>query len=367
MVGVAFMLEFVTLCSRLDFMLNEGLAYVPHKLVDGSIEYYADGQMEDITLKNAELSGCSFNTTDAYRLPRGADCQYWLIDMGLELFSQGWVQFSVVISLILTFLMRGGAVGMKLWFEYHQELKIRDGEENNDDGLCVRMMGKWFAELGLFCVAFMLQTQQYLIIFPLEVIFPNAYCLDVEVPVPVEKAICLFKIAAAAVPIGLPLCVGCALVMRFIMHIFQNDTEKHWLVSLLLGIIFIQSVVWFGYGISMIVLWLFGGFVIGIWYSAAGLSLGFPSAEYAFTSFALTVAPFLLLKIELVVYNMYMLIGASSNNKVVPVEEDENKEVAGAVQAQRVEDTLKDIDDAQQAQHEKRLKDQRQLQQQQQL
>ena len=57
----------------------------------------------------------------------------------------------------------------------------------------------------MYAIMFMLRTQQYLIMCPLEVIIPNAESMKVEVPVPIEEAIRLFKVTAAVIPIGMPM------------------------------------------------------------------------------------------------------------------------------------------------------------------
>jgi hypothetical protein len=89
------------------------------------------------------------------------------------------VKFSLEIWTILRFI----SFGVKIFFD------MALANESHDSFEC--------------CLHF----HQFIALLPLEIILPNEYCLHVQIPVSVMKAVCRYKIACAGLPIGLPLCI----------------------------------------------------------------------------------------------------------------------------------------------------------------
>jgi hypothetical protein len=183
-----------------------------------------------------------------------------MFPLGLELLSQGYVQFSVglgiLISIVFQFIM--GFVDMAL--------HMVNREEMEPGGAAVLIIGKMIFE-------FALSVQQYMVLFPLQNVLPTPYCLIINVPhdVEIEYAVCLFKISTAGIPIGLPCLVGGGFIG------FAGLGMGGW-AGIIIGLI---GLFFFGFGLSLLIFWLFGGFVLGSWYMFTGGTYGFSPSTTA--------------------------------------------------------------------------------------
>ena len=140
-----------------------------------------------------------------------------------------------------------------------------------------------------------LHYQQFLVLLPVQAILPNNYCLNIEVPVSTKEAICLYKIACAGIPFGLPMAIGC-IGLGYICFKQLSGSDDDFTKVLLRVSILICSIMGC-FGLSMIIFWIFGGVFLGIWYSFGGLSFGYLTSK-TFLLLVLFSATSFLIKLE---------------------------------------------------------------------
>lgn len=289
---VYLIVEIVILCARADFMLNEGDDYKASILKNGDLVYIKSG-LENLGDESREKVECPYDLEDVRPAP-DSTCSYWFIDLNPNLVSQGWVQFSIGVGLIVAILLRFIAFGCKLAYDFR---------ENDDPGSYSAAILEgccgWFF---MTVIEMTLHFQQFISLLPIEVILPNAYCLDVQVPVATMKAICRYKIAAAAIPIGVPISIGGFGFAAFMGALI--DSTEGW-CKFIVAMLAIYGVILGMYGLSFVVFWLFGGIVLGYWYVFGGVSLNYLTSNTNLILVALSSSVFILLLIEKVVTSCF--------------------------------------------------------------
>jgi hypothetical protein len=279
------LIEIVILCGRADFMLNSGSDYEPHILENGELVYFKSG-LWNLGDHSRHQVGCPYNLEGSYPAPDNT-CMYWFMPLNANLVSQGWVQFSLGVGLIFAILFRIIAFGCKLGYDNREKVN----HDSVADALCAGICG-W---LLITTVELILHFQQFISLLPIEVILPNAYCLQVQVPVATMKAVCRYKIAAAAIPIGLPMAIGgfgFAALCGSVISQLKEGAQAFAAFLTVVGIIFGM------YGLTFVIFWLFGGIVLGFWYVFGGVSLGYLTSDTNLILVLLSSSVFFLLLIE---------------------------------------------------------------------
>jgi hypothetical protein len=279
------LIEIVILCGRADFMLNNGGDYEPHILKNGELVYFKSG-LWNLGDHSRHQVGCPYNLEDSYPAPDNT-CMYWFMPLNANLVSQGWVQFSLGVGLIIAIVFRIIAFGCKLVYDNREKVKHASAA----DAFCAGICG-W---LLVTIVELILHFQQFISLLPIEVILPNAYCLEVQVPVATMKAICRYKIAAAAIPIGLPISIGGFGVAVFFGSMAKQLTEGAQAFAVFCSLV---GIIFGVYGLTFVIFWLFGGIVLGFWYVFGGVSLGYLTSDTNLILVLLSSSVFFLLLIE---------------------------------------------------------------------
>jgi hypothetical protein len=286
--GMWYILDVATLCARLDFLLNEGTHYKPYILEgSGELVYFTD-HLRYAGKSAREAAGCDYNTEAAESAPYDT-CQYWTIKLGPDLATEGWVRFSLGLGLIIAICLRAGAFILAVIS--HKKSKKLGGFCSAEGFLFI---------IGMSVIDALLHLQQYIGLLPLEAALPNAYCIQMQVPETTKKAICLFKIAAAAIPYGLPMFVGCAIGAYFLFLMGMNlISEGENAIMAFFGFVCIAGAgycaVYSFFGLTFIIFWFFGGIWLGIHYTVAGLGLDYLLSQYSFFFIAITATTYALL------------------------------------------------------------------------
>lgn len=213
----------------------------------------------------------------------GHDAAYtcsFIYPLGPQLISQGYVQFSIGVQLIFIVFVQYSCLLVKILLL-----------DPNSNGTIAAN-----ASCCLMCAffEFVLNLHQFLILLPLTAVLPNEYCAIVQVPVSTERAICLFKIAAAMLPYGIPSVFGgcCILYVAYLIGKSGRKTDNvvYYLLSFIIGV---AGLYFFATGLCMVIFWVFGGIFIGMWYGLEGASLAYSTAETALILNTMKCTPFL--------------------------------------------------------------------------
>jgi len=150
---------------------------------------------------------------------------------------------------------------------------IAEGEQNlfEADTLAAKFYRIFSANIVVFAkktpfllICLIFSSQQALCLLPLTSLDINPYCAYLQVPLSQQRSICLYKWSAAAIPYGIPLILTAltGLKAAYAVHEQLRMTALSIsIVSLIIG----------GAGASFLVIWLFAGIPIGIWFRFAGL------------------------------------------------------------------------------------------------
>jgi hypothetical protein len=284
------MTEVVVIIGRADFMFRHGSEYEAHRLRNGDLVYFKK-ELYGLTRESRIDVGCNYNLVD---VQAAADdtCSYWFLDLNANLLSQGWVKFSLGIGLMITIILRLFAFAVKIAFDK----SLSDESKNSAGGVIGEEIWGW---LVMTIVELCLHFQQFIVLLPFEVILPNDYCLHVQVPVSVLKAICRYKIACTGIPIGLPMFVGCGAVSFLLASCAESMSEGNGkYCAMFFGLMALSCAIWSFFGLTMIIFWLFGGIVLGFWYVFGGLSLGYLTSEINFILVLVSSSTVLILFLE---------------------------------------------------------------------
>jgi hypothetical protein len=249
-------IEIVILGARANFFFHHGAKYEAYILKHGELVYIKEA-IRHLSDQSRKSVGCPYNLEDSHPAPEKM-CSYWFLDFNPNLISQGWVQFSLGIGLIVAIILRMVSFGFKICLECADD----DASQNETrfERACSKLCTSFFVTL----VELFLHFQQFISLLPFEVILPNAYCLEVQVPVATMKAICRYKLAAAAIPIGMPIAIaglGVAFVCFSIVQTNGSDNGASCGFAIFgLPFLFIGL-----FGFTIVIFWMFGGIVLGFW------------------------------------------------------------------------------------------------------
>ena len=322
-VAIAFFFEYILLCSRMNYLLEMGPnAYKPtigkNDLVWLGPQYFTVGS--HTLARNhcpTDLGGYDNQGT-----PAAADfCAFWFLPFSAGIMNSSYEAFSTCLALIIYILLQYIAVGLKLAAE-----KVELGNEVPENETFLARIGRIVltrmnnmyrrspgetalsevspeanrhesciskvyrisrtAIVGaimktpvlVYCL--ILSCQQALCLLPLTSLEANPFCAYLQVPLSQQESICLYKWAAGAIPCGLPLLLASALSFLFGLGCVNfcgesngsNEDKSAGRVFILIGIcIALASLVIGGVGACLLIIWLFAGVPLGIWFRIAGI------------------------------------------------------------------------------------------------
>ena len=233
--------------GELVFLAKEFFSATPGELRDAGCDY------EDIVGAH-EHSGnyaCSF-----------------IYPLGLQLISQGYVQFSIGSQLIIIVFLQFTCLFTKVYLI----------DQHSSDSAATTALSCLLSA----SIEFLLNCHQYMIMLPLTAVLPNPFCAVVQVPVSTEKALCLFKVAAAMLPYGIPSVAGGSVLLYFSYSYGRSGSKNNnaflYLVSFLAGV---SGLYFFMTGMCLVCFWLFGCIVLGMWYGMEGAAKSYAAADTA--------------------------------------------------------------------------------------
>jgi hypothetical protein len=280
-------IEIVILASRTHFMLTEGSQYDPYELKSGDLVYMKRGSLLGIGQEARAVVGCPYDIDDAMPASDGV-CSFASFEFNANLLTQGWVQCSLGLSLFISILFRIGIFAFKLSYD------INSHEPNSYIVAILSGVSGW---ISVTIVVMLLHIQQFISLLPIELIRPNAYCLEIHVPVSTTTAICQYKIGAAVILIGFPVAIA-GLVFAFILFSLRHPKASFAaIVSTMIGLC----------GLAMTLVWLFGGIVLGFWYVFADLHASESTLTLAALSTGVLALVFIDSLVQRIVYGDYML------------------------------------------------------------
>ena len=250
--------------------------------------YLAD-EFFSATPRELADAGCAYeNIIGAHEHSGDYTCSF-IYPLGPQLISQGYVQFSLATQLIFI-----------LFLQYTCLLaKILLLDQNSTGTIASNALSCAFSA----GIEFFLNVHQFMIMLPLTAVLPNPFCAHVQVPVETEKAICLFKIAAAMLPYGVPSFLGgcCIIYVAFVIAKSgrKNNNVLMYFSSFLVGMV---GLYFFATGLCMIIFWIFGCMVLGSWYSIKGFSLSYSTSETALLLNLMKCSPFLFSFFDVVLF-----------------------------------------------------------------
>jgi hypothetical protein len=241
-----FAYEYICLCLQFDYLLNNTDAFVP---------CYESGPDSDIMWYRNR--GCT-NV--------GTLCNFWNLDVDYlkwdaSLMGQAIDKISVGLGLIIYPLLRLFAVFLYIYLS--DRGPFADSEMNGATRVALG-----FLQTAIFgIVEYIIMQQQSCVLMPLQfgILAPDQSSFRLDVPVPQRQALCLYKTAAAGIPIGIPMFLGGVCIMSLMakkMEIDKEDPEKKAMSTCFLLCICGSPCI---IGLALIIFWLFGGFVIGAW------------------------------------------------------------------------------------------------------
>ena len=238
-----FMYEYICLCHQFDYLLKNSAALVP---------CYESGPDSDIMWKRN--AGCNIGTL----------CNFWNLESDslkwdASLMGQTIDKISVGIGLIIYPLLRLLATFLYIYFS--------DRGPFSDPGMSAsKRVGLGIVQTLIFgVVEYIIMQQQSCVLMPLQygILAPDQSSFRLDVPVSQRQALCLYKTAAAGIPVGIPMFISGVCCFACFMKAFENeDSDKKGAAACcMLCCCGGQLVV----GLALMVFWLFGGFVIGAW------------------------------------------------------------------------------------------------------
>lgn len=310
-------IDVVIICSRANFMFNHGQGYEPYRLHDGTLVYFKDA-LRDLDHYSRKEVGCNYDLHDS-EPASDETCSYWFIPFNANLVSQGWVKFSLGVGLIINIVLRICAVGFKLVMESIHRNEGGGGENRSAIEAFCAGVGGWIV---VTIVELLLHFQQFIVLLPFEVILPNYYCLDVQVPVSTLAAVCRYKLACAGIPIGVPLIIGgvfFALIgMKGALGEDIENEKNSCCLRCFFASIGICAMILAGFGATMVIFWLFGGIILGFWYVFGAYSLGYLTSEVNLTIVFFSSFTIILLFIEALIRLRFFPtkenVGKATNN-----------------------------------------------------
>lgn len=241
------------------------------------------------TPRDLEDAGCGYEDIVGAHEHSGNYVCSFIYPLGPELISQGYVQFSIGAQLILIVFLQFTCLIFKIILL-----------DQNSDGTVASNALSCLTGAGL---EFVLNLHQYMILLPLTAVLPNEFCARVLVPVSTQKAICLFKIAAAMIPYGMPSVLGGIFILYLAYSVGKSASKSNnvflYLICIVVGT---TGLYFFATGLCMVIFWLFGCVVLGMWYALEGVSLSFATAETALILNAMKCTPFLFSFFDVMLY-----------------------------------------------------------------
>jgi hypothetical protein len=242
-VATLFIYEYICLCHQFDYLL---------KNTDSLVPCYDSGPDSDIMwYRNA---GCDIGTL----------CNFWNLDSDAlkwdaSLMGQTIDKISVGIGLIIYPLLRLLATFLYIY--------LSDRSQSADSELStVQRVALGMVQTLVFgVVEYIIMQQQSCVLMPLQygILAPDLSSFRLDVPVSQRQALCLYKTAAAGIPVGIPMFITgvCCLACCFKAFEKADSDKKGAAACATLCCCGGQVVV----GLALMVFWLFGGFVIGAW------------------------------------------------------------------------------------------------------
>lgn len=262
-------IEVIIVSARANFMLRKGSDYEAYILKDDSLVYFKES-LRDLTPESRKQVGCDYKLEGA--VPAADDvCSYWFLDLDADLVTQGWVKFSLGIGLIINIILRFVAITIKLAYD------LREKDDQVADNFCLDKFTEFWSWIIITIIELLLHFQQFIVLLPLQVVLPNEYCLDIQVPVDTKKAVCEYKLACTGVPIGLPMAAG-GLFFAYFFGGIGASTEEAFVTCFFFFLALGSALIGF-FGLTMIIFWLFAGIILGFWYIFGGYSLGYLTSE----------------------------------------------------------------------------------------
>lgn len=213
-------------------------------------------------------AGCDYDGIVGAHEHSGDYACSFIYPLGLQLISQGYVQFSIGTQLVIIIFLQFTCLFTKI---------LLIDQHSSDTATSTAL-----ACLLCATIEFILNCHQYMIMFPLTAVVPNPYCAVVQVPVSTEKAICLFKVAAATLPYGVPSVLGGCVILYFAYSFGRSGSKTNnafmYLLSFLVGV---AGLYFFVTGLCLVFFWLFGCIVLGMWYGVEGVARSYAAADTA--------------------------------------------------------------------------------------
>jgi hypothetical protein len=245
-IATLFIYEYICLCLQFEYLLKNTDAYVPcyESGPDSDILWHRDSSCNNV----------------------GTLCNFWNLDVDYlkwdaSLMGQDIDKISVGLGLIIYPLLR--LLAALLFIYLSDRGPFADSEMNGAMRVAIGII-----QAILFGIAeFVIMQQQSCVLMPLQfgILAPDLSSFRLDVPLSQREALCLYKTAAAGIPVGIPLFVGGVCMLSVIMHrlgIDKQEQDKQ-AASTCALLCFCGSPVIIG--LALIVFWLAGGFVIGAW------------------------------------------------------------------------------------------------------
>jgi hypothetical protein len=246
-VATLFLYEYICLCYQFDYLL---------KNTDSFAACYDNGPDSDIMWYRNR--GCNIGTL----------CNFWNLDSDAlkwdaSLMGQTIDKISVGLGLIIYPLLRLFATFMYIY------LSDRGPFADSSDMTGAKRVALGLVQTAVFgIVEYIIMQQQSCVLMPLQygILAPDQSTFRLDVPVSQRQALCLYKTAAAGIPVGIPMFIGGLLILSCCIKRLENeDSDKKALAGCAMLCFCGGPVMLVVVGLALMVFWLFGGFVIGAW------------------------------------------------------------------------------------------------------
>jgi Na+-transporting methylmalonyl-CoA/oxaloacetate decarboxylase gamma subunit len=275
-------LNFVFLCARFHYFLTSENEYALHKTLDGTFVW--PGKMYEYanlpTLKDAQ---CPYSLTEEGEI---ADldsaehvCEFMVLSFSGDLLGDGMAKFSIGVGLIFQAVLMALAFFMKTVIQ----LTVKEATKEEKPDCCTSCI----ASSSLFVpvhslqwiIVVLIQSQQFCVLMLLTNVIANDYCAQLIVPTSIRKAICLYQIGVHALPWAIIFTI-CGAIAGFMAqasnhHDTTRERERTNAEAVLGVLLLIATAFCAIHAIALWAYWLFAGFVIGIWFEFAALSITF--------------------------------------------------------------------------------------------